>query len=228
MKIKNPLLQLSRRELIGWIAALAVITVSFLLTSNDYLTLVSSLLGVTTLVFVSKGLVVGKFLTVIFSVFYGIVSFFLTYYGEMITYLGMTTPIAIFSIFTWLRHPFEDSDEVEVHQMTRRECALMWALAAIVTTAFYFILGALDNANLIVSTVSVTTSFVASYLAMMRNPFYAVAYAVNDIVLIVLWIAATVSDLSYFPMIVCFVIFFLYDLYGFYNWRNMQKRQRKQ
>lgn len=227
MKIKNPILQLSRRELIGWIVALILITVSFLLTSNDYLTLISSLLGVTTLVFVSKGLVLGEFLTVIFSVFYGIVSFFLAYYGEMITYLGMTTPIAIFSIFTWLRHPFEDSDEVEVHQMTHRESALMWTLAAIVTTAFYFILGALGNANLIVSTVSVTTSFVASYLAMMRSPFYAVAYAANDIVLIVLWVAATLNDISYFPMIVCFVIFFLYDLYGFYNWRTMQKRQRQ-
>lgn len=228
MKLKNPILSLSRRELIGWIAALAVITLSFLLTSNDYLTLISSLLGVTTLVFVSKGLVVGEFLTVIFSVFYGIVSFFLAYYGEMITYLGMTTPIAIFSIFTWLRHPFEDSGEVEVHKMTRRECALMWTLAAVVTTAFYFILAALGNANLIVSTVSVTTSFVASYLAMMRNPFYAIAYAANDIVLIVLWVAATIAELSYLPMVLCFAIFFLYDLYGFYNWRSMQKRQQKQ
>jgi nicotinamide mononucleotide transporter PnuC len=227
MKIKNPLLQLSRRERVAWLASLAVITVCFFLTSNDYLTLVASLLGVTCLAFVCKGLVTGKVLTVIFSVFYGIVSFVLCYYGEMITYLCMSTPIAIASIFSWLRHPYKDSDEVEVHRMTRREICVMLLLAAAVTTAFYFILGALHTANLLVSTISVTTSFTAAYLSMMRSPFYAVAYIANDLVLIVLWIGATLASLSYFPMVVCFVIFLLYDFYGFLYWLKMQKRQEK-
>ena len=228
MKLKNPLLLLSRRERVAWLASLAIITLCFFLTSNDYMTLVASLLGVTCLAFVCKGLVIGEVLTVFFSVFYGIVSFFLAYYGEMITYLGMTTPIAIFSIFSWLRHPYKDSDEVEVHRMSRKEIGLMLFLAAVVTTAFYFILGAMGNASLIVSTVSVTTSFLASYLAMMRSPLYAVAYAANDVVLIVLWVVATVSSISYLPMVVCFVIFLLYDIYGFIYWLKMQKRQGAQ
>lgn len=29
------------------------------------------------------------------------------YYGEMITYLGMTMPMAAFSLAAWLRHPHE-------------------------------------------------------------------------------------------------------------------------
>ena len=226
MKAKNPLQMLSKKEWLALFLSLTVILVAFLLTSRDYLTLITSLFGAIALAFVAKGLVVGEVVTVIFAVFYGIVSFFLRYYGEMITYLCMTTPICIFSIVSWLRHPFKDSGEVEVHKMSRRECALMWGLAALVTTAFFFILQALGNASLIVSTVSITTSFVASFLAMMRSPFYAVAYALNDVVLITLWVIAAWESISYLPMVVCFLVFLCYDIYGFLYWRHMQRRQR--
>jgi hypothetical protein len=61
---------------------------------------------------------------------------------------------------------------------------------------------------------------------MMRNPYYAVAYGANDIVLIVLWILATVENPAYFPMIFCFVMFLVNDAYGFINWQRMKKRQQ--
>ncbi len=102
----------------------------------------------------------------------------------------------------------------------------MWVLAAVVTGVFYFVLKALGTANLVPSTVSVTTSFLAVYLTMMRSPYYAIGYAANDVVLIVLWIMAAVNDSSCLPMVLCFVMFFFNDLYGFVNWINMERRQR--
>lgn len=101
----------------------------------------------------------------------------------------------------------------------------MLAAGAAVTVAFYFILRALGNASLLVSTVSVTTSFAASYLTWCRSPWYAIGYAANDLVLIVLWAAASAQDISHLPMAVCFVMFFVNDLYGFVSWRRMQRRQ---
>ena len=98
-------------------------------------------------------------------------------------------------------------------------------IAAVVTVAFYFILGYFNTANLVVSTLSVTTSFVAAYLTMRRSPFYAFAYMLNDVVLIVLWILASISDISYLSVIICFVMFLFNDLYSFTNWKRMQKRQ---
>ena len=94
-----------------------------------------------------------------------------------------------------------------------------------VTVSFYFILGALGNANLPVSTLSVATSFLASALTFLRSPYYAIAYAANDVVLIVLWIAAAMQDISSLPMVACFLAFLLNDLYGFINWRRMERRQ---
>ncbi|MBE7056164.1 MAG: nicotinamide mononucleotide transporter [Ruminococcaceae bacterium] len=227
MKIQNPFRDLSKFEFILWIISVTVVTGSFLLVPvKDYLTLWASLIGVTALIFVAKGYVLGQVLTLIFAVFYGAISYHFTYYGEMITYLCMTAPIALASIVTWVRNPYKGSREVKVAHMGKMHIAIMWMLAFIVTAIFYFILKALGNANLLFSTISITTSFLASYLTMMRNPFYAIAYGANDIVLIVLWILATIENHAYFPMIICFVMFLINDVYGFINWQRMKKRQQ--
>ena len=87
--------------------------------------------------------------------------------------------------------------------------------------------GALGTANLLTSTLSVTTSFLAVYLTYLRSPYYAIGYSANDIVLIVLWILATIDNPAYLPMVFCFVMFLANDIYGFINWRRMQRRQQK-
>ena len=66
----------------------------------------------------------------------------------------------------------------------------------------------------------------ASSLAFLRSPYYALAYSANDLILVVLWGLAVLESLAYIPMLACFSVFFFNDLYGFYNWRRMQKRQR--
>ena len=210
-----------------WIGSLiAVLLTFFIFKSTDYLTLIASLIGVTSLIFLAKGHAVGQILIIIFSLFYGYISLKFRYYGEMITYLGMTTPMAIVALISWLRHPFEDTKEVEVNRMTKKQTAVMWFLTLVVTAIFYFILRKLGNANLIVSTISITTSFLASYLTAMRSPYFALGYAANDLVLIVLWIAVAIHDISSVSMVACFMTFFFNDMYGFINWKRIEKRQK--
>lgn len=98
-------------------------------------------------------------------------------------------------------------------------------LTAAVTVVFYFILAAFHTANILPSTLSVATSFLAVYLTFRRSAFYAIAYAANDVVLIVLWALASFSDKSYVSVVICFVMFFANDMYGFISWTNRQKRQ---
>lgn len=213
-------------EIFLWLFSVATVLLAFLFPQEkNILNLISSLIGVTALIFVAKGNVIGQVLTVVFAVFYGIVSFFFNYYGEMITYLGMTAPIALISIFSWLSHPSKTKNEVKVGHITLKSGIFMIISAIIFTGAFYFILKKLGTANLIISTVSVTTSFCASYLSFLRSPFYAVAYSLNDLVLIIMWILASIENPSYIPMVMCFVMFFANDIYGFYSWRKMKKRQ---
>ena len=224
--MKNPFKDLTKFELFLWLFSLLLVSGGFLLApEKDYLTLVASLIGATALIFVSKGYVLGQILTLVFALFYGIVSFFFHYYGEMITYLCMTAPIALASTISWLKHPYKRTKEVTVARITGKQVLILAILTVAVTAAFYFILRALGNANLIVSTLSVATSFVASSLTLLRSPYYAIGYAANDVVLIILWVLASIQNPAYIPMILCFVVFLLNDLYGFINWKRIQKRQ---
>ncbi len=207
------------------ISVLVVAGTALIFRTSDALSVCASLIGVTALIFVAKGHIWGQVLTIVFAVFYGVISWEFRYYGEVITYLCMTAPMAALALCTWLRNPFEGTAEVRVRRMTGKQTAMMLFLAALTTLAFYFILRALGNAALLVSTLSITTSFLASYLTAMRSPWYALAYAANDLVLIVLWVLAALADPSSVPMAACFTMFFANDVYGFINWRRMEKRQ---
>lgn len=228
MKIIGLFASLSKFELGLWLSSLAVIIATAFISGDNLFALAASLVGATALIFVAKGNVAGQILTIIFSVMYGIISIGFRYYGEMLTYLGMTAPMALLAVFTWLRHPSaEGKSEVLAAKLTRLRIIFMLVFAVLTTGAFYFILKWLGNANLIVSTISVTTSFVASYLTFCRIPYYALAYAANDVVLIILWTAASITDIGYISMVGCFAMFLVNDIYGFVNWRRMMARQSK-
>lgn len=217
----------TKGELVLWSASVMLIVIFFFAFDREnFITLFASLIGTTALIFNAKGNPFGQFLMIIFSALYGIISFSFAYYGEMITYLGMSAPMAFFSLISWLRNPYKGNKaEVKVNRLKIKEVGFIIILTAIITFIFYYILAAFDTANLIPSTLSVTTSFLAVYLTFRRSAFFAVAYAANDIVLIVLWILATLSDISYLSVVICFVMFLANDIYGFISWSKMQKRQ---
>ena len=192
------------------------------------LTLIASLIGVTALIFVAKGDVTGQVLTVVFSVLYSVISFEFTYYGEMITYMFMTAPIAAMSVYTWIRHPEEKGKrEVSIARLSLKKTIMLCITAVIVTVIFYFILRYFNNANLFFSTVSITTSFLASALMLFRSSAYALAYGANDIILIILWVMASLEDTAYLPMVMCFAMFLANDIYGFYSWQKRKKLQEE-
>ncbi len=212
-----------------WGASVGAITLFYCIFDRENpLTLCASLIGATSLIFNAKGNPFGQFLMVIFSLLYGYISFSCAYYGEMITYVGMTGPMAFFALISWLKNPYKGKrSEVAVNRLIRKEIFLMLILSALVTVIFYFILKYFNTANILPSTLSVTTSFIAVYLTFRRSPYFALAYAANDIVLIVLWVMATIENISYISVTVCFVIFLVNDIYGFISWRKMEKRQAR-
>ena len=225
--MKKLITYFSKGELILWGSSAALILVSFLLFDRvNFMTLAASLIGTTSLIFNAKGNPMGQALMVIFSLLYGVISYTFSYFGEMITYLGMTGPMALFAFVSWLRNPYKGNRaEVAVNRLGNRELVLLYVLTAVVTLVFYFILDYFDTANMIPSTLSVTTSFIAVYLTFRRSPYFALAYAANDVVLIFLWTLAAVENISYLSVIICFVMFLVNDLYGFVSWKRMEQRQ---
>ena len=217
----------SRGERTLWFGSVLAIVIAFCLFDRDnYLTLMASLIGVTSLIFNAKGNSFGQLLMIIFSLLYGVISFSFSDYGEMMTYLGMTMPMAVCALISWIKNPYNGNKaEVKVNHLSQMEWGFLWVLTTLITLVFYFILEYFYTANIIPSTISVTTSFAAVYLTFRRSPYYAIGYAANDIVLIVLWALATLEEASYLSVVVCFLAFLVNDVYGFINWRKMGKRQ---
>ena len=147
--MKKLLHYFTKGELTLWGTSTGLILLFFLVFDRtNYMTLTASLVGATSLIFNAKGNPIGQALMILFSLLYGIISYTFSYFGEMITYLGMTAPMALFALITWLRNPFKGNHaEVTVNRLKPFEGYLMLLLTAVVTFGFYFILDAFETAT---------------------------------------------------------------------------------
>ncbi len=221
MKILN----LSGFEKTLYAVSVSVIIISSILSGNfNAANTLCSVLGATALIFVSKGNPIGQLFTVIFGIIYAIISFRLRLLSEVITYAGMTAPIALIAFITWLKNPYE-KNEVKIAKLTKGKIIGLIASAIPVTVLMCLLMLKLNTPYIVLSTVSIFTSYIAAYLTVCRSPYYAFGYSLNDIVLIILWSLAAKKDLSYISIVACFVIFLANDLYGLYNWERLRKKQ---
>jgi nicotinamide mononucleotide transporter PnuC len=144
----------------------------------------------------------------------------------MITYLGMTLPSALIAMIIWIKHPFEEGRSVvKVSELKKMKIIFLMISSPLVTLVFYYVLKLLDTPLLIISTISILTSFVASLLMFFRSRHYAIFYALNDLVLITIWTITSIKNPSYLPMVICFIIFFVNDSYAFLNWKSLKNEQ---
>lgn len=218
----------SKWEWILWLGSISVLLVSFwAFEGQSPFSFTASLIGVTALILCAKGNPIGQILMILFSLLYSFVSLEQRYYGEMVTYAGMSLPMSVISLIEWLRHPYKgDRAQVRVRRISKRECLLCSVLTLAVTAVFFFILREWGTAQLPASTLSVATSFAAVYLTFRRDPRFAFAYALNDVVLLALWIPAAWTNRKHLAVVLCFAVFLINDLYAFFNWLKMEKRQQ--
>lgn len=225
--MNTPFVNFKKRDWVLLIGSLLVVLASNIFSPQfDILITIAALIGVTSLVLGAKGNVWAQILMVIFSILYGIISYRFSYWGEMVTYLGMTMPMAAWAAIVWFKNPSKIKGEVEISPMTRTKWIVLGILTVIVTVGFYFLLKYFDTPNTLFSTLSITTSFLAAALTLLRSSYYPLFYASNDVILIVLWIMATIENSVYFPVIINFVIFLINDFYGFLSWRKRELKNR--
>lgn len=197
-----------------------------LLDSHNGLYTIAVIIGLTALIYTARGHVFGPLFMVIFSILYSLISLSMDYHSEFITYGSMTLPMSIVALYAWLKNPNkQNQNEVQTVILTHKEWIHGAFLTLVITTGFGIFMFWLNTPNLVVSTLSITTSFIAVYLTYKRSMFYALAYAANDIILIVLWAYAVRLDLAYLPILMCFGLFFIYDIYGLMSWSKMTKNQ---
>ena len=93
----------------------------------------------------------------------------------------------ITTIICWLKNKCnKDSNIVSINKLNKKEYMVLGLVTVLVTFMFYYILKLLNTNELMISTISLTASLVASYLMLRRSSNYAIAFVINDVILITL------------------------------------------
>lgn len=226
MKIKNIFKSLSIFEICLWSISSLVIIVSSIVTKGDIFATITSLIGAASLIFIAKGYPLGQILGIAFMIMYSYISYKSKYYGELICSLLLSLPMAVYTLIVWLKHPFDKkTSQVQVGKSEKKSILVIVFLAISFSIICYFILKIFNTPNIFVSTLSITTSFIAVSFMAIRSPYYAIGYALNDIVLIVLWSMETITNIMCLPVLINFIVFLANDTYGFFNWIKIRKNQ---
>ncbi len=225
MKIKQILNELKWYDYLLLAISITPIIVMFSLYPGNYWSLASSLTAVISVLFISKGLVIGQVFSLMYAIAYGVTGFISGYYGETIVEITMMFPLNVASIIVWYRNRYKGGAVVKVGHMSPKSWLILATSTITILVSFFFILRAINTQNLIVSTLSIATSFAATYLCVKRSPYYAAAYMLNDIVLIILWSIELNNSHEYITLLISSIVLFINDLYGLYNWLRMRNSQ---
>ena len=214
------------QETILLIIELAIpLVLYFVFKCDDYQNLLGAQLGIISIFFLAKASLIGIVLSLLFSLFYAITSLNFQYYGEAIIYFAFMIPLGIISGVIWFINRFKGTTEVAILSTKKSDFIIGPIASVTLTFGLFWLLRYLGTENIITSTLSLFTSFLALYFQIKRSRFTQLFYAANDIVLITLWILATIEDISYVPIVSCFAFLLVNDLYGFFNWTRIKKRQ---
>lgn len=208
--------------------SILIIIFCFLLIPNKNISsLIVSILGIITVISGAKGLIISPFINIIYNIIYIIICFSQKFYGEVIIYSFILTPLNIITINSWFKNRSkENKNIVKVNKLSIKEYFILGILTILITICFYFLLKSLNTKSLLISTLSLTDSFVATYLLFRRCSNYALAYIVNDIILITLWFSTINTEkTAHLPIIISFIIFLINDIYGLTLWKKREKIQ---
>lgn len=190
-------------------------------------TLYSSLYFITALL-TSKGKVECYFIGSVSVFFYCIVSYNQGYYGELLITIFLTFPIMIIGIISWLRHQDKDDNVVIIDSLSKKHIFLAFASQLVLFWAYYFLLKAFNTDLLVLSSISVVTSVLASYFEAKRSELSPFCYIANDIVIITLWLIPIINgQIDLIPVLVGPILLFINDIYGSYNWHRLKKVQKE-
>lgn len=181
----------------------------------------------TTAILISKGKVESYFIGIISVFFYGIVSYNQGYYGELLITIFLTFPMMIIGIISWLKHQDKDEDVVIISSLSKKEIVFAFSSQLILFWVYYFLLKAFNTDLLMISSLSIVTSVLATYFEARRSELSLFCYVANDLILITLWMIPIINgDTSLISVLIGPMLLLVNDIYGSYNWKRLKDIQK--
>ena len=181
----------------------------------------------TTAILMSKGKVESYFIGIISVFFYGIVSYNQGYYGELLITIFLTFPMMIIGIVSWLKHQDKDEDVVIISSLSKKEIVFAFFSQLILFWVYYFLLKAFNTDLLMISSLSIVTSVLATYFEARRSELSLFCYVANDLILITLWMIPIINGVtSLISVLIGPMLLLVNDIYGSYNWKRLKDIQK--
>lgn len=197
------------------------ILASAIIFKSEILTLFTSLVGIFCAILQAKGKVLSQFVGIAEVILYSILSYQNHYYGEIIIYALIVFPMYMYGVFSWVTHKNEETDTVEPNRISKKEWLILSLVNAIGFVALYHLLKYFNTSQLIISSLSMITSLMATYLIVRRSKYSFLFYMANDVILILLWGMPVIQgSLLLLPMLIDPVILLINDSYGLRNWNE--------
>lgn len=199
----------------------SAILLSSIIWESKILAILTSLVGVICSLSQAKGKVYSQFIGIAEVILYSILSYQNHYYGEVIINFLIVFPMYVYGVFSWITHKNEETDTVEPNQISQKECLMLIFASVIAFVALYYVLKYFNTSQLMISSLSMVTSLIATYLITRRSKYSFLFYIGNDIILILLWgIPILQGEFYLLPILVENIILLMNDSYGLKNWNE--------
>jgi|GEM_PF-371453 len=190
-------------------------------------TILETLAGITMLIcalLFAKARPEGYILAFISVILYMIVAYQVSVYGEIIIGLLLIIPLNIYGLIAWYKN--KNQAHVNLVKTPIKEIILLIISQLIMVVGYYFLLKTLNTQFLIISSISIMGSFIATYLVARRSQYGMLAYLVNDIILIILWTMVVIDgNLGALILVLTPILLLFNDIYGTFNWAKLMKKQ---
>lgn len=209
---------------------ITMLTVGLVFHSNA-ITILNAILGSVGVYFIAKANIVGQFITTVQVILYLIISYFNGLYGEVIISAFIMFPFYIVTIILWFKNLNKKSEnvgEVRINKgLTWKEWVIMLVCVGCVTVAIFFLLRHFNTRLLVLSTLSVAFTVIASYLSVRRSEFSFIFYIISNIIGVAMWIALVIQDnnLSQLITFITSLTYLLINTFGIFNWLKLKKKQ---
>ncbi len=127
----------------------------------------------------------------------------------------------VYGVFSWMTHKNEKTNTVEANKISKREWMMLFLASIIGFGLLYYILKYFNTNQLIISSLSMITSLIATYLIARRNKYSFLFYIGNDVILILLWgIPILQGEFYLAPVLIENIVLLINDSYGLKNWNE--------
>lgn len=227
-KIKNFFKEIKWYEYLFVGVCLTIFVTLSVVFKSSIITTLSAILGFLAVFFISKGNVVGQILGLLQIPFYSYISYSNSYYGEFIICLTISFPLYALAIFSWVKNINSSSGDIKVNtKIGWREWLVVVIISLIVGVGVYFLLDYFNTYQVLLSTLSVTTSAIACYIVMRRNGYGFIFYIANNIISMSMWILLVINnhDLTQIITFFNYITYFMLNVRGVFNFAKLKKQQ---